>query len=104
MKALRSASTSCPRQAAPTCSRPTPSAICLAASRSTARAPSTTRSAECGAMSTERSPSYANPDMHRIVGSHDIVFITLDTLRYDAAQAEFQGGRLPHLARHLDPG
>ena len=27
------------------------------------------------------------PDMHAIVGSHDIVFITLDTLRYDVAQA-----------------
>ena len=55
-------------------------------------------------MSTEPSPSYANPDMHRIVGSHDIVLITLDTLRYDAAQAEFLDGRLPHLARYLDPG
>jgi hypothetical protein len=43
----------------------------------------------------------ANPDMRRIVGSHDIVLVTLDTLRYDAAQTQFLEGRLPHLARHL---
>jgi predicted AlkP superfamily pyrophosphatase or phosphodiesterase len=42
-----------------------------------------------------------NPDMHAIVGSHDIVLITLDTLRYDAAQSQFRAGRLPHLARYL---
>jgi hypothetical protein len=41
------------------------------------------------------------PDMNRIVGSHDVVFITLDTLRYDAAQLEWREGRLPHLARYL---
>ena len=29
----------------------------------------------------------AIPDMHAIVGSHDIIFLTLDTLRYDVAQA-----------------
>jgi predicted AlkP superfamily pyrophosphatase or phosphodiesterase len=45
-----------------------------------------------------------NPDMHDIVGSHDIVLITLDTLRYDAAQAQFRAGRLPNLARHLPRG
>jgi hypothetical protein len=39
--------------------------------------------------------------MHRIVGTHDIVFVTLDTLRYDAAQEEFRAGRLPHLAGFL---
>jgi hypothetical protein len=43
----------------------------------------------------------ASPDMNTIVGSHDIVLITLDTLRYDAAQSQFLQGRLPHLARHL---
>jgi Sulfatase len=42
------------------------------------------------------------PDMRGIVGTHDIVLVTLDTLRYDVAQAEFQAGRLPHLAQHLD--
>jgi hypothetical protein len=55
-------------------------------------------------MSTEHSVSYGNPDMHAIVGSHDIVLVTLDTLRFDAAQQEFLAGRLPHFARHLDPG
>lgn len=41
------------------------------------------------------------PDMHAIVGSHDIVFITLDTLRYDVAQALFEAGELPNLGRFL---
>lgn len=41
------------------------------------------------------------PDMHAIVGSHDIVFITLDTLRYDVAQALFEAGELPTLGRFL---
>ena len=39
------------------------------------------------------------PDMHTIVGSHDIVFITLDTLRYDVAQALYEAGELPVLGR-----
>ncbi len=43
-------------------------------------------------------------DMHTVVGSHDILFITLDTLRYDAAQACFSQGRLPTLAAHLPVG
>ncbi|MET0264151.1 MAG: STM4013/SEN3800 family hydrolase [Duganella sp.] len=43
------------------------------------------------------------PDMNLIVGSHDIVFITLDTLRYDVAQALFEAGELPVLARCLPP-
>ncbi|MFM8331194.1 MAG: STM4013/SEN3800 family hydrolase [Candidatus Methylumidiphilus sp.] len=45
----------------------------------------------------------AIPDMNRVVGSHDLLFITLDTLRYDIAQREFDGGRLPVLASHLPP-
>ena len=44
------------------------------------------------------------PDMHAIVGSHDIVFITLDTLRYDVAQALYAAGELPVLGRFLPPG
>ena len=43
-------------------------------------------------------------DMHSIVGTHDILFITLDTLRYDAAQTCFLQGRLPVLAAHLPAG
>lgn len=44
------------------------------------------------------------PDMNTVVGSHDIVFITLDTLRYDVAQALFMAGELPVLGPHLPPG
>jgi hypothetical protein len=40
-------------------------------------------------------------DMNEIVGSHDILFITLDTLRFDVAQSLFERGELPVLARHL---
>ncbi|WKB51843.1 STM4013/SEN3800 family hydrolase [Eleftheria terrae] len=43
-------------------------------------------------------------DMNRVVGSHDIVFLTLDTLRYDVAQALFERGELPVLGAHLPPG
>jgi hypothetical protein len=44
------------------------------------------------------------PDMRAILGSHDVVLITLDTLRYDVAQAQWRAGELPHLARHMDAG
>ena len=40
-------------------------------------------------MSTDITAMYANPNMHEIVGSHDVVLITLDTLRFDVAQEEF---------------
>ena len=43
----------------------------------------------------------ANPDMNGVVGTHDIVLITLDTLRYDVAQSAFERGELPVLGRHL---
>ncbi|KJV35261.1 STM4013/SEN3800 family hydrolase [Luteibacter yeojuensis] len=43
----------------------------------------------------------AIPDMRAIVGKHDIVMITLDTLRFDAAQRCFGRGELPTLAAHL---
>ncbi|PWF55388.1 STM4013/SEN3800 family hydrolase [Massilia glaciei] len=42
--------------------------------------------------------------MNRVVGSHDIVFITLDTLRYDVAQRLFEAGELPVLGPHLPAG
>jgi arylsulfatase A-like enzyme len=41
------------------------------------------------------------PDMNRVVGTHDVLLITLDTLRFDVAQAAFERGELPMLARHL---
>lgn len=40
-------------------------------------------------------------DMHALVGTHDLVLITLDTLRYDVAQAQLREGGTPHLARLL---
>lgn len=40
-------------------------------------------------------------DTNRIVGSHDILFITLDTLRYDVAQRAFETRRTPVLAEFL---
>jgi len=40
-------------------------------------------------------------DMRAIVGTHDLLFITLDTLRYDVAQSLFERGELPVLAHHL---
>lgn len=42
-------------------------------------------------------------NLNEIVGSHDIVFITFDTLRYDVAQQLWQQGRTPHLASLLPP-
>ena len=39
-------------------------------------------------------------DMRRIVGSHDILFICLDTLRYDAAVCEEQADGTPALDRY----
>ncbi|MEU6975359.1 MULTISPECIES: STM4013/SEN3800 family hydrolase [unclassified Streptomyces] len=42
--------------------------------------------------------------MNRIVGSHDLLLVTLDTLRYDVAAELAAEGRIPNLARHLPGG
>jgi hypothetical protein len=42
-------------------------------------------------------------DVRALVGSHDILFITLDTLRYDVAQTSWREGRTPTLAGILPP-
>ncbi|KND33677.1 STM4013/SEN3800 family hydrolase [Streptomyces acidiscabies] len=42
--------------------------------------------------------------MARIVGSHDLLLVTLDTLRYDVAVELAAEGRIPNLARHLPDG
>ncbi|MCZ4100180.1 sulfatase-like hydrolase/transferase [Streptomyces sp. SID13666] len=42
--------------------------------------------------------------MNEIVGSHDLLLVTLDTLRYDVAQELAAAGRIPHLAAHLPTG
>lgn len=38
-----------------------------------------------------------------LISMHTILFITLDTLRYDVAQAVFEAGQSPHLAGILPP-
>jgi hypothetical protein len=43
-------------------------------------------------------------DMNDIVGSHDLLLVTLDTLRYDVAAELAASGRTPNLARHLPGG
>jgi hypothetical protein len=43
-------------------------------------------------------------DMNEIVGTHDLLFVTLDTLRFDVARELLAAGRLPHLARVLPGG
>ncbi|MEV4945278.1 STM4013/SEN3800 family hydrolase [Streptomyces sp. NPDC053755] len=42
--------------------------------------------------------------MNEIVGSHDLLLVTLDTLRYDVAAELASAGRIPNLARHLPGG
>lgn len=44
------------------------------------------------------------PDMNAVVGSHDLLLVTLDTLRYDVAAELAAAGRIPNLARHLPGG
>jgi hypothetical protein len=43
-------------------------------------------------------------DANRYVGTHDILFITLDALRYDVARDELAAGRTPTLAGLLPGG
>jgi hypothetical protein len=40
-------------------------------------------------------------DARAILGDHDVLFVTLDTLRYDVAQAAFQRDEIPTLKRML---
>lgn len=52
-------------------------------------------------------PDGAGPDavdMNAVVGSHDLLLVTLDTLRYDVAVELAADGRIPNLARHLPGG
>jgi arylsulfatase A-like enzyme len=42
--------------------------------------------------------------MRSRIGSHDILFVTLDTLRYDVAAEQLALGRTPNLARALPGG
>ncbi len=45
-----------------------------------------------------------DPDMNAVVGTHDLLLVTLDTLRHDVAAELAAEGRIPHLARHLPGG
>lgn len=45
-----------------------------------------------------------NLDVNQIVGNHDIVFVTLDTLRFDVADACFRRGETPELQRWFPSG
>jgi hypothetical protein len=42
--------------------------------------------------------------MRALIGSHDLLLVTLDTLRYDVAVASLESGRTPTLARVLPGG
>jgi hypothetical protein len=46
----------------------------------------------------------AEIDMNAVVGSHDILFVTLDTLRYDVAARAAADGRTPWLSSVLPGG
>ena len=43
-------------------------------------------------------------DARRMVGSHDVLFVTLDTLRYDVAARRYAAGQTPHLAALMPSG
>src|SRR5262245_21771007 len=43
-------------------------------------------------------------DMNAIVGSHDLLLVTLDTLRYDVAARLAAEGRTPNLTKVLPDG
>jgi hypothetical protein len=43
-------------------------------------------------------------DARSLVGTHDVLFVTLDTLRYDAAREALAAGQTPHLAVLLPEG
>ena len=42
--------------------------------------------------------------MKALIGSHDLLFVTLDTLRHDVAAGQLAAGRTPNLARVLPGG
>jgi hypothetical protein len=43
-------------------------------------------------------------DMNSIIGTHEVLFLVLDTLRYDVAEEEFRAGRLPNFAGVIPEG
>ncbi|MEV2274375.1 STM4013/SEN3800 family hydrolase [Nocardiopsis sp. NPDC049922] len=55
-------------------------------------------------MSTTSTTPPDTPDMNAVVGTHDILLLTLDTLRHDVAAELAEAGRTPHLSRLLPGG
>jgi len=49
-------------------------------------------------------PTLSEPDMNAVVGSHDLLLVTLDTLRYDVAAELAADGRIPNLAARMPGG
>jgi arylsulfatase A-like enzyme len=43
-------------------------------------------------------------DANQVIGTHHVLMITFDSLRYDVARATAQAGRTPHLSRLLPGG
>jgi len=43
------------------------------------------------------------PNMNQIVGTHHLLFVTLDTLRFDVAQKAFSQNQLPVISKWLPP-
>lgn len=43
------------------------------------------------------------PNMNEILQGHDLLWLVLDSLRYDVAETEWKSGRTPHLARLTGP-
>lgn len=43
-------------------------------------------------------------DANALIGTHDVLFVTIDTLRYDVARDALAAGRTPNLARVLPGG
>src|SRR5688572_14638747 len=83
-----------------------PSAICCStctgkAARLTRIKPSCNRGTVHNPRENSPMSEHEHPDMHAIVGDHDLLLITLDTLRFDAAQRCFERGELPVLSAYL---
>ena len=49
-------------------------------------------------------PTLSEPDMNAVVGSHDLLLLTLDTLRYDVAAELAAAGRIPNLTARMPGG
>jgi hypothetical protein len=53
--------------------------------------------------SVDSPPQTQSPDMNEIVRTHDLLWLVLDSLRFDVADAETHAARLPHFTRLIGP-